>query len=208
MAWAREQIGVKLAELAAAPTAAGRAGKLGALAEHHSALARGHHPASAVGAAHRAGASVYRLLADAEFAAATGFGRHHTRTDLEPRVGDVLNRIATTANVATRPALLDQLQAGLAPGLAADAVAALPRTVPAGAVQRSARGLAARGDAQVPRPAAPGPPNSGPDRRGPPPAGHAFRPLSVHAAPPGPAPSTAVQQPTAPQPRPPAGPGR
>ncbi|MEN3308866.1 MAG: hypothetical protein V7603_5068 [Micromonosporaceae bacterium] len=141
LAWAREEIPTRLAELATAATPAARASNLSALAEHHTAVARLHpQPDSPDAGQHRTSAAVYRLLADAEFAAATGSHRHRTNTSLEPTVADILNRTAATRDLTTRPQLLDEMQATLGSGFAATAVAALPRTGPATPVREPGQG--------------------------------------------------------------------
>jgi hypothetical protein len=136
---AREQIPTTLVELAAATTPAGRAGKLGALAELHTAVAGLHpRPDSPHVQRHRISTTVYRLLADAEFAAATGSRRHRSGT-----TGRGHARPHRRDTGPDRQAqLLDEMQAALGPGYAAAAVAALPRTVPptvAGGLGRAAR---------------------------------------------------------------------
>lgn len=178
---ARQHLPERMARLATDASPAARANTFGVLAELHGALGRHTVADAALRRQHIAGARIYRLLADAERAAASRGHRVQTAGVLEPRIGAVLDRIAATTNLANRPTLLDELQAALGQDPAAGAVAALPRTVPAAGVLRSPAGL---------RTAAPARPVAaqGPPRTHPPPAApaagaamQAFAPLSVHA---------------------------
>lgn len=77
-------------------------------------------------------ATLLRLVADAE-RAATGRQSHRqlTGTNLEPVVGEVLNRMADTPGIEDRAALLEDLHAAVVPtvgGHAAEVIEYLPLT--------------------------------------------------------------------------------